>query len=329
MKPLHRLRWATIALVAVVVLGSAGYVLLGFGPLEALYQTITTITTVGFSEVKPLSDVGRVYTMVLILAGVGTTLYALGVAAEAMIAGELTDARKTRRMQRKIDRLHDHVIVCGWGRVGKAIAANVAHSGQQVVIVDHSAERLADVDHLSVVGDATHDDILLQAGIERAKALVAAIDTDAENLYVTLSGRSLCPDLFIIARARDEASDAKLLRAGANRVVNPQAIGGARMAAFVSQPHVAEFLDVVMHERQVEFRLEEIAVGERSPLAGTTIGSAAIRERTGALVLALRHANGDFVSNPPTSATLVPGQILIAIGTPAELAALGTLSAGG
>ncbi len=153
-------------------------------------------------------------------------------------------------------------------------------------------------------------------------AAVAAINTDAENLYVTLSGRSLRPELFIIARARDEASEAKLLRAGADRVVNPQAIGGARMAAFVSQPHVSEFLDVVMHDGQLEFRLEEIPVAVGSPFAGMTLRDALIRERSGALVLALRETDGRFVTNPAPETVISPGHVLIVIGTATEVANL-------
>jgi voltage-gated potassium channel len=169
------------------------------------------------------------------------------------------------------------------------------------------------------VGDATDDHVLIEAGVHRASALIAAIDTDAENLYVTLSGRSLQPALFIIARARDEGSEAKLRRAGANRVVNPQALGGARMAAFVSQPHVAEFLDVVMHDDRYEFRLEEVNVVEGSPLCGRTLDQCAIRETTGALVLALRTSSGEFITNPAPSTVVTSGQTLIVIGTPPQL----------
>lgn len=318
----HRLRRSLVAFLAVIVVGTLGYVLLGFGLLDALYQTVTTVATVGYREVQPLSDVGQVFTMVLIVAGVGTALYTFGVTFEWLVEGELRHTRRRRLMDRRIAHLHGHVIVCGWGRVGRAIAERMATDGTQVVVVDSNPERLDDIEHLHVIGDATRDSVLQEAGIERAKALIAAIDTDAENLYVTLSGRSLRPDLFIIARARDESSDAKLLRAGADRVVNPQALGGARMAAFVSQPHVSEFLDVVMHEGQVEFRLEEVRITDGSSLAGFTLRDARIREVTGALILALRNEEGDFVTNPHPDTVVTPGQILIAIGTPSQLNAL-------
>jgi voltage-gated potassium channel len=315
-----------IAFVAVLVAGTLGYVVLGFGWLDAAYQTVTTITTVGFREVEPLSSTGQVFTMVLILAGVGVALYTLGVTFETLLEGQLRQARRRRQMDHKIAGLQGHVVVCGWGRVGKAIARQVAAAGNAVVVVDQNIERLAGIEHLYVVGDATDDDVLLEAGIERAAALIAAIDTDAENLYVTLSGRSLRSDLFIVARAREDASDQKLRRAGADRVVNPQSIGGARMAAFVSQPHVAEFLDVVMHGTQYEFRLEEVPVTDGSSLAGSTLREAAIRERTGAMVLALRGSSGEFITNPPAETVFAAGQVLIAIGTSDELAELVTLA---
>jgi voltage-gated potassium channel len=324
--PLHRLRWSAIAFATVITIGTVGYAVLGFGWLDAAYQTVTTITTVGFREVQPLSAPGQVFTMVLILAGVGTALYTFGVTFETLLEGQFGQARRRRQMDREIAGLHGHVVVCGWGRVGKAIARQVARDGKSVVVVDHDVDRLAGIDHPYVVGDATDDDVLLEAGLERAAALIAAIDTDAENLYVTLSGRSLRSELFIIARARDEASDQKLRRAGADRVVNPQAIGGSRMAAFVSQPHVAEFLDVVMHGTQYEFRLEEVPVIEGSSLAGSTLRQAAIRERTGALVLALRGSDGEFVTNPSADTVVLPGQVLIAIGTSEELAELVALA---
>ncbi len=171
-------------------------------------------------------------------------------------------------------------------------------------------------------GDASNDDVLREAGIDHAAALVAAVATDATNLYITLSGRSLRPDLFIVARAREDASVAKLERAGADRVVNPQEIGGARMAAFLVQPNVTEFLDVVMHDHEMELRLEEVKVGADSPLAGISVAQAAIRDRTGALILALRDPDGGFITTPDAGTVMQPGQVLIAIGTPAQLAAL-------
>jgi voltage-gated potassium channel len=326
--PWRRVRLGLVAFFVVTVLGSIGYMLLGFSPLDAVYQTVTTLATVGFREVQPLDAVGKIYTMVLIVVGVGTVLTTFTVVVEALIEGSLRDVFGRRRMDRQIAGMSGHVIVCGWGRVGQSIARYCAAAGQPIVVIDTNPERVAGIDHPFLVGDATDDAVLRDAGIGRAKALVAAIDTDAENLFVALSGRSLKPNLFIVARARTQSSEEKLLRAGADRVVNPQALGGERMAALLLQPHVAEFVDVVMHDGSLEFRLEEVPLPELSPLVGSTIRESHVRDRTGALVLALRTADGSFLTNPDPTTVLGPGQILIVVGTSEQTSALRQLVLG-
>ena len=315
-------------LVAVLVAGTVGYWLLGLSLLDAVYQSVTTVTTVGFRELGPPTASFKVFTSILVLAGVGSVLYALGVLLEALVEGRIRDQFGRRRMQRTVESLSNHVIVAGWGRVGKAIAAGLAPMGTAVVVIERDPERLATVGSLSVEGDATDDEVLREAGIERARALVAALDSDADNLYVTLSARQIRPDLFIVARARMDASESKLTRAGADRVVNPQAIGGARMAALVNQPHVADFLDVVMHDAGLEFRLEELTVSPTSVLAGQSLRQAHLRDASGALVLAMRDPAGRFRTNPVPDAVVEPGDVLIAIGTEAQLKDLGELAAG-
>ena len=231
-------------------------------------------------------------------------------------------------MEKALGSMEGHVIICGWGRVGRAIAGEVAEAGRPFVVVDHDADRLALSPHHTVLGDATEDATLEAAGIARAAALVAAVDVDAANSFITLSARAYRPDLFIVTRARSTDSEEKLRRAGADRVVNPQNIGGARMAAFVLRPHLAEFLDVVMHERNLEFRLEELSIEPSSSIAGRSLRDAHLRDRTGALVLALRDPEGRFLTNPPPDTTLEPGHVLIAIGTGEELKALADVAAG-
>lgn len=324
----RRLADALVALGGVLLIGTAGYVLLGFRWLDALYQTITTVATVGFREVQPLSDVGKVFTMVLILVGVGTALYTFSVLIETVIEGQLQDLLGRRRMNRTIAELRDHIIICGWGRVGRSIAEDLVGGGRAVVVVDLSAERLATSSYPTLVGDATEDAILRQAGIDRATALVAAVDSDAANLFVTINARALNPELFIVSRVRAESNEEKLRRVGADRVVNPQSIGGARMAAFVLQPNVAEFVDVVMHERNLEFRLEEIVVPAGSAIDGASLRDAHLRDRTGAMVLALRDETGAFNTNPSPETPIRGGHVLITIGTPAQLEALESLIAG-
>jgi voltage-gated potassium channel len=320
----HRLRFGVAALVAVLVVGTAGYVALGFSVLDAIYQTVTTVSTVGFREVQPLSSGGRVFTIVLILVGVATALYTFTLILEAVVEGQIQEVLGRKRMERQISRMADHVIVCGFGRVGRNLARYVSGAGQEVVVIESDPDRAAQAEGSAHVvrGDATSDEVLKEAGIERARVLVTALNTDADNLFVTLTARSLCSELFIVARARVESSEAKLAQAGADRVVNPQRLGGSRMAAFVLQPHVVEFLDVVMHDGSLEFRLEEVPLPDGSPLAGRSLREAHIRDSTGALVLALRDSGGEFTTNPPPETVLVAGQILIAIGTEGQLEAL-------
>ena len=234
--------------------------LFGFGFLDAVYQTVITVTTVGFNSPHPLEAGSKVFTIILILVGVGTALYTFSAVLEVLIEGHMRDLVRRRKMERDIARMSGHVIVCGWGRVGREVAQFLTSAGPEVVVVDRDSERLNEVPYASVHGDVTDDETLHQAGIERAATLVAALDTDADNLYVTVAGKSMRPDLQIIARARNESSEPKLVRAGADRVVNPQQLGGDRMASFVTQPHVVDFVDVVMHDGTLEFRLEELAV---------------------------------------------------------------------
>jgi voltage-gated potassium channel len=323
-----RKRIGTVFGVLVVVMGAGtfGYWALGLPPLEALYQTVTTVSTVGFRPLFRFTGAAEVFTIVLILCGVGSVLYALGVVLEAVVEGHLLNLWEIRRMERRIDDLNDHVIVCGWGRIGRAVAANLVAARQQFVVVDQDPDRLARVPHLKLIGDATDDEVLRQAGITRARALITSTSTDTTNLYLTLSGRALNPGLFIVARAQMPDSEPKLFRAGADRVVNPQAIGGARMVALVLQPHVSEFLDVITHSGQVEFRLAEVPVSKGSPLAGRSLQDARIQERTGALVLALRGEDGAFATNPRPDAVISGAQVLIVVGTSAEIEAVYSLA---
>lgn len=326
MNYVRRIRFALLALLVVIIGGTVGYMVLGFSLIDALYQTITTVTTVGFREVEPLGLAGKIFTIILILAGVGTALYAFSLILEALVEGHLRVHLEGWRMERGIARMSGHTIICGWGRVGRAVTAYVTGQGGKVVVVDHDPQRVSAVPHPALIGDVTDDDILRRAGIMRAAALVAAINTDAENVYVTLSARELRPDLVIVARARTEASEEKLLRAGATRVVNPQRIGGQRIAAAALQPNVVEFLDVVMHDGSLEFRLEEVSVNAGSRMAGKTLDEASVAGATGALVLALRDGEGAFLTNPPPHTLVGAGHVLIAIGTQEQLSALRRLA---
>jgi voltage-gated potassium channel len=316
------------ALVGVTVLGTVGYVVLGFTLLEALYQTVTTVATVGFREVRPLGPAGQVFTIVLILLGVSTALYTFGVLMEAVIEGQLSHHIERRRMDTKIAALSGHVVICGYGRVGASAAEFLRSSGHRVVVVDADPARVAALnpDTPYLVGDANDDAVLRAAGLERARAVIIALDNDADTVYATLSARAMCPDTVIVARARTTDSKRKLVLAGATRAVNPQRIGGRRLASFALQPDVAEFLDVVMHDEQVDWRIQQVQVWAGSELAGRSVAASRVEERTGVLLLAVRPApQAPLVANPPDDYVIPSGAVLIALGRLEELEALATM----
>ena len=320
--PFRRVQVGIALLALVLVVGTVGYRLLGLTLVEAVFQTVVTVSTVGYSFPHPIGSGIKIFTIVLVLVGAGSAAYTFTVTLELLIEGHMRDLIRRRRMERDIAAMQGHVVVCGWGRVGREVARYLVNAGQEIVVVDRDLERLATVDHPTVVGDVTDDDTLLRAGIERASTVIAALDTDVDNLFLTVASRSFQPEIHVIARARSEDSEAKLLRVGADRVVNPQRLGGDRMAAFVTQPHVVDFLDVVMHDGTLEFRLEEVDVGADSPLAGETLRSTRVHERTGCLVLAIRRPDGTFTPNPSPEDQVRAGDVLIGVGTADQLAAL-------
>ena len=313
--------WAGLGVFALVIAGGTfGYRQLGLTVGEALYQTVITVTTVGYQEVGTVTDSYRVFTIVLIVFGTGTALYTLGVLIESLFEGRLDDQIRRRRMQKQIDRLSGHVVLCGFGQVGRSIHRELAAAGRSVVVVDR---RELDDEGLprNVVGEATDDSVLMAAGLERASALVLALDSDVDNLYVALTARSMCPGLFIVARSNSSSAEPKLRQAGVDRVVNTHEIGGSRMAALVLEPDVVDFLGVVMHDEQLSVRLAETQVTADGPFAGLALSACEIAESTGATVLAVRR-NESFVTNPPNNFVLAAGDVLIALGTKGQLAEL-------
>ncbi|MGA1438892.1 MAG: potassium channel family protein [Ilumatobacteraceae bacterium] len=316
-----RLRVAVGMVLTVFAVGTVGYVLLGLSPIDAVYMTVITITTVGYREIigDDPTSVEKLFTMAIIVTGVSTVLYTFTLGVQVVVEGQLREFVGRRRMDKQIAGMRGHVIVCGLGRVGRAVVDDLERTGKQVVVIDIAHDRVRTRSSPTIVGDATLDATLRAAGIEHADALVAALEGDAENLFVTLSSRAIRDDLFIVARARQEESVAKLQRAGADRVVNPQELGAARMASFVARPHVAEFVDVVMHERSLEIRMQELAIDERSPLDGVSVRDADLRQRAGVLVLAIRRSDGTFMVNPDPDTVLSAGQVVIAVGTDDDL----------
>lgn len=319
----NRIRVAVLALFAVTVFGVVGYLVLGFTLMEAVYQTVTTVATVGFREVRPLTTAGQLFTIVLIFLGVGTVLYNLGVIVEALTEGHLREYLERRRMDRRIAQLNDHVIICGYGRVGRAAAGHLVATGHDVVVVDTDETRLVDAAIPHLVGNALADATLIAAGIDRAQALIVALDTDTDTVYVTLSARALRADLVIISRARTLDAKEKMVLAGATRAVNPQLIGGRRMASFALHGDVAEFVDVVMHDEDESHHIQQIRLPEGAASAGQSLADLDLYRRSGAQVLGLRMpAKGSFLANPPPETVLRPGMTLIALGNTDQIATL-------
>lgn len=318
-RSIRRLSVAWIALVVgVVLIGSLGYVALERWSLEdAIYMTVITLTTVGFKEVHELDSIGRIWTMLLSIAGVAIIFGTVGIVAESLIAEAVSGRRAQRRMAEQIAELKQHFILCGYGRVGSTTARELEHSGIKFVVIDinqTSLDEALNAGHFVVDGDATHDEVLQRAGVERARGLITTTDSDANNVYVTLSARALNKNLFIVARANDESAEDKLRQAGADRVVSPYARAGRQIAELATRPRVADFIDFALSHSDMSFSIEEIEVVEGG-LAGQTVGDLTAR---GIHPLAIVHGPRQFEANPPADRQLVAGDQLIVSGT-AEL----------
>ena len=324
--PWARVQQGLAALGGVLVLGTIAYRLLGLTWLDAFYQVVITVTTVGYGEVTPpsgeITGWYRLVTSIVVLGGVTVGIYTLGVFFEALIEGRLTTHVGRIRMQREIDQMAEHVIICGFGQVGQAIAGSIRTHGEPVVVIDTDEQIHERCDLPTVRGDATQDEILTVAGITRARGLVTALDTDAGNLFVTVSARTLNPSLHIVSRANEAASVNKLLAAGADRVVNPHQIGGSRMASYMVQPNVADFVGESMSDDRLEVQLSEIDVVEGSRLADRTIEESGVRDACGVTVLAIRRPDGSFQHQPSGATVPEVGDVLITLGTSEQQYAL-------
>ena len=309
---------AAMALSVVLAVGVTGYMLItGLGFIDALYMTVTTISTVGFREVAPLGPTGQLFTIALIICGVGIVFYSASMVARDLIEGELRRGFGRRKVERQIARTSDHVIVCGFGRMGRSVCKELAAKPVPFVVIDREAEALRhaeNVGFLSVAGDASEDDVLRAAGIERAQGLVAALSSDAANVYVVLTARELNPQLLIVARAEDERSERKLTHAGANRVVLPYAISGHRMAHALLRPAVLDVIDLATHYRNLDLQIEEVAVGGQTFCAGKTLQESGLREQLGLIVIAIKKADDSMQFNPTADTRIEAGDSLVLMG---------------
>lgn len=314
------------------LVGTVGYVAVtDEGPFAAFYRTVITVYTAGLVS-APDSTAARVLTIVLVFWGVAIFLYVFGLIIELTVSGTVSGAWEARRLARRVEQLSRHVIICGYGRVGRRAAREFREVGVPFVVLDFSEEAIAYARRRGdafVEGNGTSDEDLERVGIARARGLIASSDSDVDNLYITLSARARRPDVFIVARASTGAAAEKLRLAGADRIVQPYATAGLNMANLVLKPQVAEFLDIVSTagEPMPELRFEEIVVSSTCEPCGQSIGQLRIRERTGALVIALRKADGTFDPTPDPEAVLEEGDVLIGVGDTQEMRRLEELFA--
>ena len=322
MKAFRNLRTIGLLLLAVMLIGTAGYHYIEHWPwFDGFYMVVTTLTTIGYQEVHPLSHAGRIFNVFVILSGVSLLLLGVGALSQALLEFELQSFFGRRRMEREIGRLESHYIICGMGRVGRSVARELARKPVPFVIIEAAEakiQRFTTENWLVVTGDATQEQTLRQAQIERARGLIAATTTDATNLYIVLTARGLNPHLKIIARASEDSAEKHLLTAGADSVVSPYSFAGQRIAHSLLRPHVVSFLDTTTTHLGIDLEIGEIHITPASPFAGKTLESSRIRQERGVIVLAIkRHDSMRF--NPAPDERIEPGDCLIAMGEPAQL----------
>jgi voltage-gated potassium channel len=315
----RRLLLTLLVPIGLVLIGTLGYYLIEdkYTLFDALYMTVITLATIGYEEVHPLSTAGRAFTIFLILGGVTTFLYAATAAVRAVVSGEVRELLGRQRMERSLAQMEDHLIVCGYGRMGRLVCQEFSRQRLPFVVVEINPDLLAgfDVAHgIPLNGDAASDEVLKQAGVERARGLVTVMTSDADNLYTTMSARLLNKKLFIVARVEDPRAEQKLRRAGANRVVSPYAIGGVRLAQAVLRPTVVDFIELATKTEHLELQIEESRVGPSSPLAGATLKDSRIRADLKVIVVAIKKGAGDMMFNPAPETVIEAGDIVVAIG---------------
>src|SRR5579864_7403347 len=329
---LRRLVWIASLIALTVTMGTVGFTVIeGYPVFDAFYMTLITVSTVGYSEIHPLSHAGRIFNSFLIFFGVTTMFFAIGAMTQSIIELELGEYFGKRRTRRMIEKLENHFIICGYGRVGRNAANELQRSGVPFVIVDRDperTERAMQAGMLAVAADSTRDETLRSIGVERARGLVSALATDADNLFVILSAKNLNPKLYVATRAGEEEAEQKLRRAGADAVFAPYTAAGYRLAQAVLRPHVFQFFDFATKNMGLDVNIEQVRVPEASEFAARTLGQAQIRRDLGVIVLAIRKADGNMLFNPPAETVISVGDHLIVMGEPGNLRTLEDTIAG-
>ncbi len=318
MEKTRHLTNSVILSIAIIGIGTSGYMIIeGWQFLDALYMTVITISTVGFSETHPVGSLGRLFTIFLVFSGVGFTLYVAAAVVQFMVEGRIRIILGRRKLDKQLERIKDHYIVCGYGRIGRVLCRNLTQSQIKLVVVERDSNLLSALDEdgvLYVSGEATDESNLIKAGIQRAKGLIAALATDTDNVFLTLTARQLSPDIFILARSGHEAAKTKLKAAGANRVESPYDMGAARMAHRIIRPTVTTFLDLAFAHKRKDILMEEIPVSSSSSLVDVMLKDSGIRQQFNLIIIAIEKADGSMLFNPSFETLLKGGDTVIAVG---------------
>ena len=321
-----RVFYIAACLAGIAVIGTIGYTLIEeWDVVDSFYMTIITLTTVGYGEVRELSLAGRMFTVALLLVGVGMVFYGAATIAEARFEERIRQIFGRRKLVKELDKLENHHIICGYGRIGSTVAGEYARESMPHVIIESDESIASHLDQegkLVILGDATLDETLIEAQVEKARSLVCALPTDAENVFVTLTARALNPNLFILSRAARESSIGKMEAAGANRVVSPYIMGGMRIAQSVLRPKLAGFIDEVIGHATTDLDFDEVTVPEGSNLVGMALRESEISQETGVYLLSIRHSSGEMRFNPGADFQIQAGDHLYALGTPAQVESL-------
>ena len=318
-----RLLISLTLLSVIIFLGTIGYSIFeGMPAFDAFYMTIITISTVGFSEIKPLSQIGRIITIIVIVSGISVLTYTLGQVVKIFIEGELRIILGRRKLEKQISELNDHYIICGYGRIGTIISHELSDENISFVVIEKDSaknEQLEKDNFLYLNMDATSEEALIKAGIKKARGIVTAVRSDANNVFITLTAKGLKSDVFILARASDVKNESKLIKAGASRVVCPFLMGGRRMAQVLKKPTVVDFIDTTMMNSQLGLKMEEAVVGPTSNLIGKTLIDSHIRQEFGVIIVAIKKPSNEMIFNPIPTEILEAGDVIVVIGKKEDL----------
>ncbi len=302
-----------------MAIGVVGYHLIeGWNFLDSLYMTIITIFTVGFKEVKDLSPLGRVFTIFVILGGVGTAIFAFTKLAQIVFEGGVNEFWRRRRMQKKINDLHDHYIVCGYGRMGKIVSARLLEEGAPFIVIEPNEDKISDLREegriLCIEGDATKEEVLLEAAINKARALAALLPEDADNLYLVLTARQLNPSMFILSKVVMEEAEKKILQMGADRVVSPYSLSGLKIAQSLMRPTLVDFMDLIIRRNEISLYMEEVVVRKESLVVDKSLAECDIRRVSNIIVVAIKKPGQEIRFNPSPDVKIEPGDTLLVLG---------------